>query len=214
MGFFATGDCGLARGLPEEIAATLRRGQGLAVEGKFDEAFELTNRMVEENGITEWYVLNEPAYYAVHAGRYADAVRLYEIAFPQLRDPVRPQVSHANLPDALYFAHALQQLGDSGRASVLFGRILDETEQRRPVGMGNVGITEACVYASLGQADEAVAILRAAVDAGWRGLHETYSGYPAPMLAALEGDTEYQRVIAEIETDLAAQRQRLREKGY
>ena len=34
------------------------------------------------------------------------------------------------------------------------------------------------------------------------------------MLAALEGNNGYERAIAEVEADLAAQRQRLREQGF
>ena len=61
----------------------------------------------------------------------------------------------------------------------------------------------------MGQTDDALAALREAVDQGWRGLYDTWTGNIPPMLAALEGIPEYEAMLGEINADLAVQRKRI-----
>ncbi|MCP4047249.1 MAG: tetratricopeptide repeat protein, partial [Gammaproteobacteria bacterium] len=145
------------------LQAALGRAWSLARDGNYDEAFEIANTATEMAGTTEWYILNEPAELAVMAGRYKEAIQIYERALPNLVDPIRPDVQKNTVGDALLFAHALQKSGDTSRATVLFGRILDVIEGRRRIGMENVGIIDACVFASLGETDKAIAAIREAV---------------------------------------------------
>ncbi|MCP4046460.1 MAG: hypothetical protein GY732_10770, partial [Gammaproteobacteria bacterium] len=110
---------------------------------------------------------------------------------------------------ALLFAHALQKSGDTSRAAVLFGRILDVIEGRRRIGMENVGIIDACVYASLGETDKAIAAIREAVAAGWRELYGGMLNQPPVMLDALAGNPEYEALVEEINADLSLQLERV-----
>jgi len=194
----------------DEQEPSLGRAWDLAREGKYEQAYEMAAAVTEESGVTTWYVLNEPAELAVLAGRFEDAIRIFEIALPVLVDPIRPDVGKSIVSEALLLAHALQQTGETARAAVLFGRILDVLEGRRRVGMENIGITDAMVYASLGETDKALAAFREAIDAGWRGLYANGLMKQPVMFDSLVGNLEFDAMVAEIDVDLAAQSQRVK----
>lgn len=182
----------------------------LARQGRYEQAFLLARDVVDRSGTTAWYVLNEPAELALLAGRFEDAISIYETAFPSLADSIRPDVNLNIARDALHLAHAWQQSGDRGRAAVLFGRLLDVMEGRRNVGFENKGIMDACIYASLGDSRKALAALRTAIDAGWVGLYDNKMMAPPIMLEALAGNPEYEAMVAEINAQLEVQFQRIK----
>ena len=196
----------------EKELSKLDQAYVLMFEGKYDAAYELADEAVTESDATEWYVLNEPAEWAMLAGRYADAIRYYERAFPNLRDPLRPDVNILNMGGALDLAFALNQSGEEGRAGILFGLILNLVENKNRIGHNSFGITDVYIYASLGQSDRALKALREAIDAGWRGLYATSTGRMSPMLNSLRDNPDFESMVAEVDADLSAQRQRLAEK--
>jgi len=100
--------------------------------------------------------------------------------------------------------------GDTARAGVLFGRILDMLDGRRRVGMENIGIIDVCVYASLGETDRALVAMREAVSMGWRELYTGRFSKPHVMLDSLAGNPEFEALVNEIDTDLALQLQRVK----
>jgi len=163
-----------------------------------------------QSSITTWFKLNEPAKLAVLAGRYAEAISIYDRALPNLADPIRPDVKKNQIDETLLLAHALQMTGDTARAGVLFGRILDVLDGRRRVGMENIGIIDVCVYASLGETDRALAAMQKAVSAGWRALYAGMLPQPPVMLDSLAGNPEFEALVNEIDTDLALQLQRVK----
>jgi TolB-like protein len=189
----------------DELGTVLRTAWLLAKKGKYNEAFELAVAATDNAGATEWFILNEPAELALLAGRFDEAIRIFDLALPNLADPLRPDVQKSNEREALQLAYALQMEGETARASVLFGRILDLTEGRRRVGFENAGVIDACVYASLGETDKAIAAIRDAVDAGWRDLYGGMLNHPPIMLESLAGNPAYEVIIEEINADLALQ---------
>ena len=184
----------------------------LARAGKYDQAYEILADEIEKSGATAWYVLNEPAEMALYAGRFDDAIRWYEKALPSLTDPIRPDVGKNTVGETLGLAYALQQTGETARAAVLFGRILDILDGRRRVGMENIGVDDACIYASLGETDKALAAFRAAIDAGWRGLYHNWMNEQPIYLGSLVGNPEFDAMVKEIDDDLGAQLKRVQEK--
>jgi tetratricopeptide (TPR) repeat protein len=193
----------------ESMHAALLRARELGNQLDYDAAFEIAIAATDKAGVTSWFILNEPAELAVRAGRYEEAIRIYQRALPNLADPIRPDVKKVQIQETLLFAHALQMSDDTARAGVLFGRILDVIEGRRRVGQENIGIIDACVYASLGETDKALAALHEAVSEGWREFHGRLQGgilfQPPVMLDSLAGNPEYEALVDEINADLALQ---------
>jgi len=194
----------------ESMHAALGRAWVLAGQGDYDAAFEIAVAATDKAGVTTWFILNEPAELAVLAGRYAEAISIYDRALPNLADPIRPDVKKNQIDETLLLAHALQMTGDTARAGVLFGRILDVLDGRRRVGMENIGIIDVCVYASLGETDRALADMQKAVSAGWRALYAGMLPQPPVMLDSLAGNPEFEALVNEIDTDLALQLQRVK----
>ena len=183
----------------------------LARAGKYEQAYEILADEMEKSGATAWYRLNEPAEMALYAGRFDDAIFWYEKGLPSLTDPIRPDVGKNIVSEALGLAYALQMTGETARAAVLFGRILDILDGRRRVGMENIGVMDACVYASLGETEKALAAFRAAIDAGWRGLYHNWMMEQPIYLDSLVGNPEFDAMVKEIDDDLAAQLKRIHE---
>jgi len=194
----------------DELGAARGKAWDLAANGKYNEAYEMLVAATDKAGTTEWFILNEPAELALLAGRWEDAIRIFDIALPVLADPIRPDVQKNNVVAALQLAHALQMEGSTARAGVLFGRILDQIEGRRRVGFEGIGNIDACIYASLGETDKALAAMREAVDAGWRDFYGGMLNQPPVMLNSLVGIPEYDAMVAEINADLAVQLERVK----
>ncbi len=78
--------------------------------------------------------------------------------------------------------------------------------------MGNNGffISDVQIYALQGRKAEALKALREAVDEGWRKLWPFWLKYD-PILESLHDEPEYRAIIAELEADMAAQLERIRE---
>ncbi len=64
------------------------------------------------------------------------------------------------------------------------------------------------IYAIRGQHDKAITTLRQAVDEGWRGFWWFYLELDAA-LDPLRDDPEFQSIVEEIRSDMAAQRRQL-----
>ncbi len=68
------------------------------------------------------------------------------------------------------------------------------------------------IHALRGDTAKALVALREAEIAGWRGFGWRYSRDFDPNLAALRGEPEFKAVFADIETDMARQRQALEKR--
>jgi serine/threonine protein kinase/tetratricopeptide (TPR) repeat protein len=124
-----------------------------------------------------------------------------------------PDVPGFVLPESgrLRYAFLLQRRGDA-RARGLVEE--SETKVRKRIAAGDratatfmeAGVSRALV----GDADGAFAELQRAYDAGWRDY-----GLLAvdPMLASLRGDSRFSALLDRIRTDVAAQRERARQRG-
>jgi hypothetical protein len=146
----------------------------------------------------------------LRAGRYAEARALYEKGYPELLKDDDPKVGSINYQAAIDLALVLAKSGEQDRADLLLSRSLQyiQTVPRR--GEDGYGIADAQIYALRGDKQKALLALRQAIDEGWRS-YWSYSLKYAPNLESLHDELEYQAMIAEIEADMAAQLERVRE---
>ncbi len=78
------------------------------------------------------------------------------------------------------------------------------------MGFQGYWISDVQVYALQGEKQKALAALRQAIDEGWRNSWWYYLKYD-PTLESLHDEPEYQAMVTEIEADMAAQLERVRE---
>jgi len=142
-------------------------------------------------------------------GRYAEARALYEKAYPDLLNEDNPKVVGRNWREATDLALVLSKTGEQERANRLLEssfRHFQTMPRRSPPDEAR----ELKIYALLGEKQKALAALRQAIDEGWRVFWWYYLKRD-PNLESLHDEPEFQAMIAEIEADMAAQLERVRE---
>jgi TolB-like protein/Tfp pilus assembly protein PilF len=145
---------------------------------------------------------------------YQSARARYDQAYPELLVPANPKIDGSNYLAAINLVPILQQTGETEHAIVL----LDRSEAiirtlPRLTGGSNMfqgyGVGDARIFALRGQNSEALARLREAEKAGWRGPIWRYYRDFDPALSGIRDHPEFKAVFADIERDMAAQRVRL-----
>jgi TolB-like protein/Tfp pilus assembly protein PilF len=145
----------------------------------------------------------------VEAGHPELARARYAKAWPNLVGPAPPTVDRSNYQVAIDLAHVLQRTDESWRAKLL----LDRSEQvisnlPRLPGLG-YGVADVQIHALRGDKAKALAALRDAEKAGWRGPFWRYYRDLDPNLSSIRNEPEFKAVFAEIERDMARQRAEL-----
>ncbi len=148
---------------------------------------------------------------ALAAGRYSEALALYEEVYPQLLAEQEPEIDLRNYWAAIDLAPVLRGTGDRDRADLLLERALAfvYTLPRLGIWRGTLA-SDVEILALQGKHAEALAALREAVDEGWRALWRHFLLYE-PNLDSIRDEPEFQAIVDEIEADMAAQLERVRE---
>ncbi len=181
------------------------------LNGDSDKAYALLRSMIERSDRQMWFVWNTAANFAIESGDYETARDYLLAASPELADRSDPDVNWQLDADTVLLAFAAKQLGEEEYADLLVARTLAMLPGRPRLGFNGYGIWDARLYAVKGDMDTALAKLREAVDAGWRG-HGVVAVWPLaedPLLATLREEPEFQAILAEVEADLARQRARV-----
>jgi hypothetical protein len=142
-------------------------------------------------------------------GRYTDALSLYEQTYPEvLKDD--PKIDGSNWQPAIDVALVLSETGERGQANLLLIRSLRHIQTLPRLGIGGYGFADAQIYALQGDKQKALSALRQAIDEGYHFLWRYFLKYD-PTLESLHDEPEFQAMVAEIEADMAAQLERVRE---
>jgi tetratricopeptide (TPR) repeat protein len=141
----------------------------------------------------------------------------YAKAYPELLAPEPPRDDSSNILVPLDvarillidLARVLLKTGEDTRAR----QLLDSSEgaiRRIPrLGLFGYGIADVRIHALRGDKAKALAALREAEQAGWRGPLWRFSRDVDPALAAIRDEPEFKAVFADIERDMALQRAKL-----
>jgi tetratricopeptide (TPR) repeat protein len=147
----------------------------------------------------------------MRAGRYLEARAAFEKIAPELLNEDSPQIGNRNYRAAIDLALILSKLGEHERADWLLESSLQYIQRIPRLGFFfGYGIADVQIYALQGDKQRALSALQRAIDEGWRDSWWFYLRYD-PTLESLHAEPEYQAMIAEIEADMAAQLERVRE---
>jgi TolB-like protein/DNA-binding winged helix-turn-helix (wHTH) protein/Tfp pilus assembly protein PilF len=144
------------------------------------------------------------------SGRYAKARTLLEKNNPDLLSDDDPKVGTMNLGDAVNLAAVLFKTGEKERANLLLEKSLQHIQTKPRLGKNGYVLFDVEIFALQGEKQKALAALRQAIDEGWRR-YWWYNLKYEPDLVSLHDEPEYQAMVAEIEDDMAAQLERVRE---
>jgi tetratricopeptide (TPR) repeat protein len=146
----------------------------------------------------------------LRAGQYVEARTSFEESYPDLLNDDNPEIGISNYWIAINLAAVLSQTGEQQRADLLLDRSLKVIQSMPRLGAGGRLVSDVQIYALQGEKQKALSALRQAIDEGWRDLWWYYLKQD-PSLESLHDEPEFQAMVAEIETDMAAQLARVRE---
>jgi len=145
---------------------------------------------------------------ALAAGDPQAARAIYERHFPELlADP--PALDAWNYRVAVDLARVLQETGERERAAELLRRAEAWALTSQRLGRFGYGLADVQIRLLRGQQNEALQRLREAERAGWRGPYWRYHRDFDPTLAPIRDHPEFKAVFADIERDVARQRDEL-----
>ena len=142
-------------------------------------------------------------------GRDAAALARYEKAYPELFVQRAPRIDRSNFRAAIDLALVFQKRGDSERASVLLDGAARVLRTHSRLGASGYWVADVAIHALRAQKAQALAALRDAEKAGWRGPRWRYYRDFDPNLASIRNESEFKAVFADIERDMARQRAQL-----
>jgi TolB-like protein/Flp pilus assembly protein TadD len=144
----------------------------------------------------------------LQTGRYDAALARYEKAYPELFAQGGLRIDRSNYAVAMDLALVLQERGERERADALLDGVARAIRTIPRLGVVGYGITDVQIHALRGQKAQALAALRDAERAGYRGLWRYYRDFE-PSLASIRNEPEFKAVFADIERDMAKQRAQL-----
>jgi tetratricopeptide (TPR) repeat protein len=142
-------------------------------------------------------------------GHYDAALARYEKALPELFVQRAPRIDRSNFRAAIDLALVFQKRGDSERASALLDAAARVLRTNSRLGASGYWVSDVAIHALRGQKAQALAALRDAEKAGWRGPDWRYYREFDPSLASIRNEPEFKAIFADIERDMAQQRARL-----
>jgi hypothetical protein len=145
----------------------------------------------------------------LRSGHHEVALTRYQKAYPELFEQGTPRLDGINYGAAVDLALVLQQRGDTARVKVLLDAAAQAIDKLPRLGAGGYGITDVRINALRGNSAKALAALRQAEKAGWRGPYWGYARDFDPSLASIRKESEFKAVFADIERDMARQRAEL-----
>ena len=151
-----------------------------------------------------------PRDHELRARRYSEARALYEESYPELLDEGDPAVDGSNWCAAINLAIVLSKTGEQEQADLLLNRSFQHIQTLTRLGSYGYGIADVRIYALRGNKQKALSNLRQAIDDGWRVSWRYFLKHDSA-LESLHDELEYQAMVAEIEADMAAQLERVRE---
>jgi len=145
-------------------------------------------------------------------GRYAESVARYRKAYPELFTAA-PRIDAWNYTVAIDIVPALQKLGKTDEALALLAGS-EKVMTRLPLVGGGLkwegrATNDARALALRGRKQEALAALRAAEQAGWRGWGWRWVRDLQPAFDSIRDEPEFKAIFADIERDMARQRAEL-----
>jgi len=149
--------------------------------------------------------------HALRAGRDSEALAPYEKSYSELLNDEDPRVDRTNYRAAIDLALIFSKAGKQKRADRLLDRSLEQIQTMPRRSHFGFGISDVQIYAIRGEREKALSALRQAIDEGWRGFWWHFLKHDLS-LESLHAEPEFRAMVAELETDMAAQRERLGER--
>lgn len=179
---------------------------------RFNSFVEAEFEKIDQLAPTRYSPLNRARYFwhgvaAMTKGNYAQAIDDFTSSAGGLEGI--ENLVYDGIGNVKYIAYALQQQGHYDEAKELLNKCLALAIDASNQGWATPTIhyRTAQVYSLLGQSDEAIEQLQQAIDTGWRNAGELETD---PLWYRLQDDVRFQNIIADVNRNLATERDRVK----
>jgi len=193
--------------------APLNPGFDLLIDGDYEGAHEFFSGLIEEETQIPPYMYTVAADVAILAGEFEAARKYILISSPILARDSELEIDRFTVRDIVKLAFIVIKSGDVAAGTEMLEAALPVVQSLPHLGMFGQGIRDVQIYALLGRKDDALAALRAAVDAGYRSsvVYDNWLLASDPFLDNIREDDRFNAIVGEIETLNAAMRARVTE---
>ena len=193
--------------------APLNPGFHLMVNGDYDGAHEFFSELIKQDEQLPPYMYTVAADVAILAGDLEAARKYILISSPILARDSDLEIDRFTIRDIVRLAFIVMESGDIAAGTEMLESALPVVQTLPRLGMFGQGIRDVQIYALLGRKDDALAALRAAVDAGYRSsvVYENWLLEFDPFLDNIREDERFTAIVGELEQHNAAMRARVTE---
>jgi TolB-like protein/Flp pilus assembly protein TadD len=171
--YYELGDADRARALLDDLPAgnpiaRFAPGFRMMLDGDFESASAYLVDLVSEMPDIPQFAHQIVSDIALLAGDYESARKHIYLRNPVLQLDTELEIDRFTVRDIVKLAYIQKQEGNVRESAELANRALPVVQTLPLLGIFGQGVREAQIYAILGQADNAIAALDAAIDAGYR----------------------------------------------
>jgi adenylate cyclase len=165
-----------------------------------------------------WQLISQAAFAEMQVGNYEKALTLYErarLAYKQVDIPFGLSPWHIGAfgrAELVHLANVCFKTGEHEKGQELLAESRAFLEKLREQGLGTPPsyYVEASIHALWGDRQKALASLRRAIDLGWR---RSWYARLDPTLESLRDTPEFKEMMAEVDADIARQKEQLKQEG-
>jgi len=183
----------------------------LAHKGEHAKAVELARSHFEPQQSDSAWTLRFLRDDALQQGRYGDVREMYEGMYPEFLDDSLSKLTATNFFPAIDLAFVLYRSGEQQQADKLISLAKEHMQTTyRNSPHNSYGIADVLIFAMQEDTINALASLREAIDEGWR--YQWWLDLKHHLvLQPLHGEPAFQEMVQDIETEMAAQLENVRE---
>lgn len=198
---------------PEHPLAPLNQGFHLYINADFGASHDFFTELIEQDAPLPPYVYGIAADVAMLAGEFDKAREYTLIKSPILARDADLQIDSFTVRDIVKLAFVAITRGEIAKGMDMLEATLPIVQSLPRLGMFGQGVRDVQIYAILGRKDDALAALRAAVDAGFRSpvVYDNWLLEFDPYLDTIREDERFTAIVGELETLNAVMRARVTE---
>jgi len=179
----------------------LAEGYRLLLDGDFGAASDYMVRTIEAGSMPA-FGYGIASDFALLAGDLKHAREYMLVENPVLKLDAELEIDRFTVRDVVKLAYIEKQEGNADRARELLNAALPAVQNLPRLGVLGQGVREAQIFALLGRNDDALAALRAAIDAGFRTstVFDNWLLSMDPYFASIRDDPRFVALLDELDT--------------
>ena len=186
---------------PDHPLAPMRDVFRRLIDLDFAGANEAADAYFESDGTKPVYAYDIASDIALLASDFEAARRYMYVANPVMRLDTELEYNRFTVRDIVKLAYVEKMEGNAARSVELLSNALPVVQSLPRLGIFGHGIRDAQIYAILGQDDDAISALRAAIEAGYRSsaITDQWTLRFDPYFAPLHDDPRFIGILAELD---------------